>query len=116
MVSSMGVLMLAFCYSVEAFAPAQMARPAVAVRAAPVRTAPVMQFGGKKKLTPEEVPPARPKRVSLRSWHPPCPSATLRPSCFSLVTHFTHVSPVAEARGDGLLAGRVAVRRLWLHL
>lgn len=54
--------MLALCYSVEAFAPAQMVRPAVTVRAAPVRTAPVMQFGGKKKLTPEEVSPAGPKK------------------------------------------------------
>ena len=53
MASSMGILMLAFCSSVEAFAPAHMARPAVAVRAAPVRTAPVMQFG-KKRLSPEE--------------------------------------------------------------
>ena len=72
MASSLGMLMLAFCYSVEAFAPAHMARPAVAVRAAPVRTAPVMQFG-KKRLSPEEVSLARPKRVGLRSWHPPCP-------------------------------------------
>ena len=72
MPSSLGMLMLAFGCSVEAFAPAHMARSAVAVRAAPVRTAPVMQFG-KKKLTPEEVALAGPKRVGLRSWHPPCP-------------------------------------------
>ena len=72
MPSSLGMLMLAFGCSVEAFAPAHMARSAVAVRAAPVRTAPVMQFG-KKKLTPEEVALAGPKSVGLRSWHPPCP-------------------------------------------
>ena len=72
MASSLGMLMLALCSSVEAFAPAHMARSAVAVRAAPVRTAPVMQFG-KKKLSPEEVSLAGPKRVGLRSWHPPCP-------------------------------------------
>ena len=53
-------LILALCGSVEAltaargWAPAQMARSAAALRTAPVRAAPVMQFG-KKKLSPEEV-------------------------------------------------------------
>ena len=37
-------------------------------------------------------------------------------ACSAPVTHAIHVPPVAEARGDGLLARRVAVRRLWLHL
>jgi len=52
-------LILALCGSVEAltaargWAPAQMARSAAALRTAPVRAAPVMQFG-KKKLSPEE--------------------------------------------------------------
>ena len=115
MAASLGILMLALCSSVEAFAPAHMARSAVAVRAAPVRTAPVMQFG-KKRLSPEEVSLAGPKRVGLRSWQPALPVSDAATLCFSLVSHATHVFPVAEARGDGLLAGRVAVRRLWLHL
>ena len=69
----LSTLMLALCCSVEAFAPARMARPAAAVRAAPMRTAPVMQFG-KKKLTPEEVRPRGSARVGHGSWRPPCPA------------------------------------------
>mmetsp|Transcript_64300 Transcript_64300/g.155180 ORF Transcript_64300/g.155180 Transcript_64300/m.155180 type:complete len:142 (+) Transcript_64300:21-446(+) len=49
----LSTFMLALLCSVEAFAPAQFARSAAAARAAPMRTAPVMQFG-KKKLSPEE--------------------------------------------------------------
>ena len=59
----LATLMLAVCCSVEAFAPAQMMRPAAAARATPMRTAPVMQFGGKKKLTPEEV-----RLLVCKSW------------------------------------------------
>ena len=74
-------LMLALCSTVEAFAPARMARPAAAVRAAPMRTAPVMQFG-KKKLTPEEVRPRGSARVGHGSWRRPCPA---RQRCGGLV-------------------------------
>ena len=47
---------------------------------------------------------------------PALPVSDAVASCSAPVTHAMPVPPVAEARGDGLLARRVAVRRLWLHL
>ena len=96
----LSTLMLALCCSVEAFAPARMARPAAAVRAAPMRTAPVMQFG-KKKLTPEEVRPRGSARVGHGSWRPPCPA---RQRCCGLLLRLLtpcpcHPSQKLEAMG-----------------
>ena len=92
--------MLALFCSVEAFAPAQFARSAAAVRAAPMRTAPVMQFG-KKKLSPEEVRPHGPQELGHWSWHPPCPSARLWPraSPWSLTPCTCHPSQKLEEQG-----------------
>lgn len=112
----LATVVLALCSSVQAFAPARMARPAAAVRAAPMRTAPVMQFG-KKKLTPEEVRPRGPQELATGAGaRPALPVSGAVASCSALATHAMHVPPVAEARGAGLLARRVAVCRLWLHL